>query len=95
VQNNLTPLVGAATFCTIAAALDAHVNEARRKGWCLPSQVVAGAYGAQLLFVLQVPASSLAFAENRSAGVQDGETVLTIVTHQLQRPLCCVNPPNL
>lgn len=42
-QTQLTPLVGAATFCTIAAALDAHVTEARRKGWCLPTQIVAGA----------------------------------------------------
>jgi hypothetical protein len=45
-QGNLTALVGAAMFCTIAAALDAHVTEARRKGWCLPAQVIAGAQPA-------------------------------------------------
>jgi hypothetical protein len=43
-QGDLTALVGAAMFCTIAAALDAHVTEARRKGWCLPTQVVAGTH---------------------------------------------------
>jgi hypothetical protein len=48
-QGNLTALVGAAMFCTIAAALDAHVTEARRKGWCLPAQVVAGAQPAMHL----------------------------------------------
>lgn len=66
-QNNLTPLVGAATFCTIAAALDAHVNEARRKGWCLPSQVVAGAFCAQLLGYSSCKCLPLAWLLRRKA----------------------------
>jgi len=35
-------LVAASMFCNIAAALDSHVGEARRRGWCLPTQIVAG-----------------------------------------------------
>ena len=39
-------LVAASMFCNIAAALDGHVSEARRRGWCLPTQIVAGTSSA-------------------------------------------------
>lgn len=41
-QGDAASLVAASTFCNVAAALDSHVSEARRKKWCLPEQIVAG-----------------------------------------------------
>lgn len=38
----LPGLVAAATFAVIAAALECHVNEAKRRGWSLPNQLLEG-----------------------------------------------------
>ena len=41
-QASLPQIVGASTFSVVAAALESHVNEARRQGWCLPQQLERG-----------------------------------------------------
>ncbi|KAK9829858.1 hypothetical protein WJX72_008283 [[Myrmecia] bisecta] len=43
----LAQLVGASTFAVVAAALDAHVNEAKRRHWTLPTQLPPAAAGAK------------------------------------------------
>ena len=41
-QASLPQIVGASTFSVVAAALESHVNESRRQGWCLPQQLERG-----------------------------------------------------
>ena len=42
VQKSLLQIVAASSFAIVAAALECHVNEASRRGWALPTQLLKG-----------------------------------------------------